>query len=90
MRLSEVPPDVRTVYLGQFTHGHAVLIAERLEAKNIVWWSKQPGFLSQVWERGVRLFVDRARLAEAELIAERVLAEKQPNEPTKADGDPNI
>ena len=65
---------VRTVHLGQFTHEHANQIAEELEGAGIVWWYKAPGFLSQIWEHGVRLFVDRERLEEARAIAERVLA----------------
>ena len=72
--------DVRTVYLGQYTHEHAETIAGQLEAAGIVWWYKAPGYLSQIWERGVRLFVDRTRLQEAKAIAERVLAEPQDGE----------
>ncbi|HEX6330577.1 MAG TPA: hypothetical protein VF129_04715 [Actinomycetota bacterium] len=66
--------DVRTVHLGEFTHAHAEAIAERLEHAGIVWWYKAPGFFSQIWEHGVRLFVDRERLDEAKAIAEAVLA----------------
>ena len=66
--------DVSTVHLGQFTHEHAEAIAAELEAAGIVWWYKVPGFLSTMWEHGVRLFVDRERLAEARAIADRVLA----------------
>jgi hypothetical protein len=47
-----------------------------------VWWYKAPGFFSQVWEKSIRLFVDRDRLEEAEAIAERVLAS-----PTQPEGD---
>jgi hypothetical protein len=65
--------DVRTVHLGQFTREHANEIAGLLEDAGIVWWYKAPGFLSQIWEHGVRLFVDRERLDEAKTIAERVL-----------------
>jgi len=64
---------VKTVHLGQFTHQHAEAIAAELEAAGIVWWYKQPGYLSSIWEHGVRLFVDRARLDEARAIADRVL-----------------
>ena len=39
-----------------------------------LWWYKTPGFFSQIWERSVRLFVDRDRLDEARAIADRVLA----------------
>jgi hypothetical protein len=65
---------VRTVHLGQFTHEHAEAIAAELEKAGIVWWYKAPGFLSQIWEHGVRLFVDRERLEDSRGIAERVLA----------------
>jgi hypothetical protein len=74
-RMDTIPPDVRTTYLGQFTREHAETIAGRLEAAGVVWWFKQPGFLSRLWERGVRLFVDRARLDEARRIAAEVLGE---------------
>jgi hypothetical protein len=70
--------DIRTVYLGQYTHEHAEQIAGLLEEAGIVWWYKAPGYLSQIWEHGVRLFVDRARVDEARAIAERVLAGPQP------------
>jgi hypothetical protein len=71
--MGEIPPDVRTTYLGQFTREHGQAIGERLEEQRIVWWFKQPGFLSRLWERGVRLFVDRARLEEARQIVAEVL-----------------
>jgi hypothetical protein len=61
------------VYLGQFTHEHAEAIAAELERADIVWWYKQPGYISAVWEFGVRLFVDRERLDEAKEIVGRVL-----------------
>ncbi|MGZ8630934.1 MAG: hypothetical protein ACXWZF_08215 [Actinomycetota bacterium] len=73
--MDTIPPDVRTTYLGQFTHEHAEAIADRLQARQIVWWFKQPGFLSRLWEHGVRLFVDRAKLEEARRIAAEVLGE---------------
>lgn len=66
-------PDVRTVHLGQYTHEHAEAIAAELEGAGIVWWYKVPGFFSQIWERDVRLFVDRSRLEEARGIARGVL-----------------
>ena len=65
---------ISTVYLGQYTWEHANAIAGELERAGIVWWYKQPGFLSQIWEHGTRLFVDRDRLEEARAIAARVLA----------------
>jgi len=64
---------VSTVYLGQFTHEHAEAIAAELERADIVWWYKQPGYISAVWEFGVRLFVDRERLDEAKEIVGRVV-----------------
>ena len=73
-----IPPEVLTVHLGQFTRRHAAMIAEQLDTRHIVWWVKQPGSLSRIWERGVRLFVDRARLDEAQRIADRVLGEESP------------
>jgi len=73
-----VPPDATTttVYLGRYTWEHANAIAGDLERAGIVWWYKQPGFFSQIWEfGGVRLFVDRDRLAEARDIADRIAPE---------------
>jgi hypothetical protein len=67
------PPRVRTVHLGQFTREHANDIAGELERAGIVWWYKEPGYISSVWEYGVRLFVDRERLDEARAIVTRLL-----------------
>lgn len=61
-----------TVHLGQFDRVTANEIAGELEKAEIVWWYKEPGFFSQIWEFGVRLFVDRARLDEAREIVRRV------------------
>ena len=69
-----VSDDVHTVHLGAFTHDHAEAIAGELEKAGIVWWYKNPGFFSQIWERSVRLFVDKDRLVEARSIAHRILA----------------
>lgn len=66
--------DVHTVHLGAYTHAHAEKIAGELEKAGIVWWYKAPGLFSQIWERSIRLFVDRDRLDEAQAIADRVLA----------------
>ncbi len=63
---------ITTVHLGQFSRETANEIAGELEAAGIVWWYKEPGWLSSVWELGVRLFVDRERLQEAREIADRV------------------
>lgn len=64
---------ITTVQLGQYTNEHANEIAGELEAAGIVWWYKQPGWFSQIWEWGTRLFVDSSRLEEARAIAQRVL-----------------
>ena len=69
---------VTTVHLGQYTRETANEIAGELEKAGIVWWYKEPGWLSQVWEFGVRLFVDKSRLAEAKVIAERIVAARNP------------
>jgi hypothetical protein len=69
---------ISTVHLGQYTRETANAIAGELEEAGIVWWYKEPGFLSQVWEQGVRLFVDKSRLREAKDIAERIVAERNP------------
>jgi len=68
---------VSTVHLGQYTRETANAVAGELEKAGIIWWYKEPGFLSQVWEYGVRLFVDKRRLAEARAIAERVSDERE-------------
>jgi hypothetical protein len=67
---------VSTVHLGQFSRELANEIAGELEERDIVWWYKAPGFFSQIWEHGVRLFVDREHLEEAREIARR-LAERR-------------
>jgi len=77
--------DVHTVHLGAFTHDHAEAIAGELEKAGIVWWYKNPGFFSQIWERSVRLFVDKDRLVEACTIADRVLAGDETASPPEAD-----
>lgn len=69
---------ITTAYLGQYTRETANAIAGELEAAGIAWWYKEPGFFSQIWELGVRLFVDQRRLAEAREIAARVVAERNP------------
>jgi len=78
-------PELSTVHLGQFTDEHANEIAGELEKVGIVWWYKQPGYFSRIWERGTRLFVDADRLEEAREIAGRVLA-KDPGPITGPEG----
>lgn len=85
------PPEpgkkpLTTVHLGQFTRETANEIAGRLERAEIAWWYKEPGWLSQVWEFGVRLFVDRARLVEARTIADEVVAERAGGGPPAPEG----
>ena len=65
--------NISTVHLGQYTRETANEIAGELERAGIVWWYKEPGYVSQVWEFGVRLFVDKQRLTEAQEIARRVV-----------------
>jgi hypothetical protein len=69
------PPDrnVTTVHLGRYTREHANDIAAELEERDIVWWYKDPGYLSGLWEKGVRVFVDRDRFTEAQEIAAKIL-----------------
>jgi hypothetical protein len=69
---------ITTVHLGQFTNEHANEIAGELEKLGISWWYKQPGYFSRIWERGTRLFVDSARLIEAQAIARKVLSKDEP------------
>ncbi len=73
--------NVSTVHLGQFDRESANDIAGELEKAEIVWWFKEPGYLSQIWEFGVRLFVDRERLEEAHAIVEKVRARRGRREP---------
>ena len=75
--VSERPAPISTVHLGQFSRGTANAIAGELERAGIVWWYKEPGYISQVWEYGVRLFVDKRRISEAREIAERVSARRE-------------
>ncbi|HJP65622.1 MAG TPA: hypothetical protein VKA30_04880 [Actinomycetota bacterium] len=76
---SEQQGSVTTVYLGRYTWEHANEIAGELEGAGIVWWYKQPGFFSQIWEFGaIRLFVDRTRLDEARAIADRIAPDGRP------------
>jgi hypothetical protein len=74
----ERPPKVITIHLGQYTRETANEIAGELERAGIIWWYKEPGYISQVWEFGVRLFVDEVRLTEAKEIAERIVARRNP------------
>jgi len=75
--VSSKPERLSTVHLGQYTRETANAIAGQLEKAGIVWWYKEPGYLSQVWEYGVRLFVDKRRLSEAKAIADRISAERE-------------
>ncbi|MCA1726315.1 MAG: hypothetical protein LC722_01260 [Actinobacteria bacterium] len=67
---------VSTVYLGQFDRDTANDIAGELEKAGIVWWYKAPGWLTSIWEFGVRLFVDRTRMEEVKVIVERIRAQR--------------
>jgi hypothetical protein len=68
-----IPPEIRTVHLGQFTLPHAVELGERLDEAGIWWWTKEPGFLSRIWQLGIEVFVDRTRLDEARELASGVI-----------------
>ena len=46
---------------------------EQLDEEDIVWWSKEPGYLSRIWEHGVRLFVDRTEVEHAREVARGVI-----------------
>ncbi|MFN2543766.1 MAG: hypothetical protein ABR600_04220 [Actinomycetota bacterium] len=72
MHTGPYDPDVITAHLGQFTRETANAIAGQLEEAGIVWWYKEPGWLSSLWEQGVRLFVDERRMDEAKEIVERL------------------
>ena len=74
-RMGDLPENVTTVYLGNFSGETARLVAEQLDQRGIAWWYKEPGSISRIWEHGVRLFVDRDRLAEARAIEAAVLAD---------------
>ena len=65
----KIPPEVRTVHLGQFTPEHVAQIGDELEARGIAWWTKEPGGINRIWQLGVEVFVDRERLEEAEGVA---------------------
>jgi hypothetical protein len=77
--LGDSPDQVSTVHLGQFSRETANEIAGELEGAGIAWWYKEPGWLASVWEFGVRLFVDEGRLAQARSIADRIVAERNPD-----------
>jgi hypothetical protein len=67
--------SLRTVYLGQFTHGHAEAIAGALEEAGIAWTYKQFGRLTKLFfagDWGVRMFVDAGRVEEARTIVSRL------------------
>lgn len=76
------------MYLGNYPWAVANDIAGELEAAGIAWWYKQPGFFSQIWEFGVRLFVDRDHLEEAREIARRTQDQSAPRRPPSGDARP--
>ncbi len=69
---------VDTVHLGRFSRERANEVAGALEKAEIASWYKEPGFFSQIWEYGVRLFVDSARLDEARAIVADIEARLGP------------
>jgi len=70
--------DPRTVQLGQFVDENADLIGERLTAAGIQHWGKRSGGLTR-WlsaaDWGTRIFVEEARLQEAQRIVREVVGE---------------
>lgn len=67
---------VRTVLLGQFEDDNAQRVVERLREAEIEHWVKRTGGLTRVLfagDWGVRVFVDDARLDDAQRIAQEVL-----------------
>ena len=72
-----------SVYLGQFTWEHSNAIAEQLEQAGIPWSYKQAGGITRVLfagDWGVRLFVEKEGLQEAQQIAASV-QEPPPSSP---------
>ena len=64
-----------STYLGQFTWEHSNAIAEQLEKAGIAWSYKQAGAITRVLfagDWGVRLFVEKERLEDAQRIAASV------------------
>ena len=75
--LERVPRDVRTTYLGQFLPEHARSIAKELDAREIVWWSKEANRLTRLWDPGgIHLFVDRTKLDEARAVVADALGDQ--------------
>jgi len=69
------PQNLRTVYLGQFTHEHAEGIGAALEEAGIAWTYKQFGRFTRLFfagDWGVRMFVDSSRIDEARSIVSRL------------------
>jgi hypothetical protein len=74
----EIPPDIRTVTLGEFLTDNAGRIGEALDAAGIWWWTKERGGINRIWQLGVQVFVDRNRLDEARAIAASIVAANEP------------
>ncbi|MFN8233434.1 MAG: hypothetical protein U0V56_08190 [Actinomycetota bacterium] len=69
----EIPPEIRTVTLGEFRTENADRIGEALDAAGIWWWTKERGGINRIWQLGVQMFVDRDRLDEARVIAASIV-----------------
>jgi hypothetical protein len=82
----QIPPEVRTVTLGEFNTDNADRIGEALDAAGIWWWTKERGGINRVWQLGVQMFVDRDRLDEARAIAAKVV--ELHDHPRRADPEP--
>jgi hypothetical protein len=69
----EIPPEIRTVHLGEFNTDNADRIGDALDAAGIWWWSKERGGITGIWQLGVQVFVDRDRLNESRTIASSII-----------------
>jgi len=69
-----IPVDTRTVHLGEFSPENTERIMRALDAAGIACWTKEPGFLTKLWQLGVEVFVDRERIDEARAIAQEIIS----------------
>ncbi len=72
-----IPPEIRTVHLGEFTPEHADQLGEAFDAAGIWWWTKERGGIGRIWQLGVEVFVDRDRLDEARTLASAIIEAHQ-------------
>jgi hypothetical protein len=70
---------LRTVHLAQVTYENADRLVEALDKAGIAHWEKRSGTLTRFFfagDCGVRVFVDAARIEEAEAILDRVVPDR--------------